>query len=137
MAATVEITSSNFKQQLEKDGILLIDWWAPWCGPCRAFGPIYERVAQKNSDLVFGKVNTEDEQALAVELGIQSIPTLMIFRDRILLFSQPGLLPERVLEDLLKQARDLDMDKVRAQIAHRPASSAGGQDEGHSGGEVR
>jgi thioredoxin 1 len=116
-SATVEITSQNFKDVVEKDGIVLIDWWAPWCGPCRVFGPTYEKVAGKNPDITFGKVNTEDQQELAAAFDIRSIPTLMIMRDKVLLFSQPGALPEPALEDLISQARKLDMEKVRAEVA--------------------
>jgi thioredoxin 1 len=119
--AIVEITTQNFKQTVEKDGIVLIDWWAPWCAPCRMFGPIYERVSEKHPDIAFGKVNTEAEPALAGEFGISSIPTLMVFRDRVLLFAQPGMLPEAVLEDLIKQVRNLDMEKVRKEIAEEAA----------------
>jgi thioredoxin 1 len=117
--ATVELTSKNFKDVAEKDGVVLIDWWAPWCGPCRAFGPTYEKVAAKNPDLTFAKVNTEEQQELAGAFDIRSIPTLMIMRDKVLLFSQPGALPEAALEDLIRQVRALDMDKVRAEIAEQ------------------
>ncbi len=114
---TVEISGQNFKDVVERDGIVLIDWWAPWCGPCRSFGPTYEKVAQKHPDITFGKVNTEDQPDLAGAFEIRSIPTLMILRDKVLLFSQPGALPEAALEDLIRQVRALDMEKVRADIA--------------------
>ena len=119
--ATTEITVGNFKSVVEKDGIVLIDWWAPWCGPCRAFGPIYEKAAAANPDITFGKVNTQDEQALAAEFDIQAIPTLMVFRDRVLLFSQAGMLPQAALEDLIKQVRALNMDEVRKEIESKKA----------------
>ena len=116
-SGTVEITGVNFKQVVERDGIVLIDWWAPWCGPCRSFGPTYEKVAGKHPDITFGKVNTENEQDLAGAFDIRSIPTLMILRDRVLLFSQPGSLPEAALEDLIAQARKVNMDEIRARVA--------------------
>ena len=116
---TVEITGLNFKDVVERDGIVLIDWWAPWCGPCRTFGPTYEKVAQKHPDITFGKVNTEAQADLAGAFEIRSIPTLMILRDKVLLFSQPGALPEAALEDLIRQVRGLDMEKVRAEIAEQ------------------
>ena len=115
--ATVEITEKNFKEVVEREGIVLIDWWAPWCGPCRAFGPTYEKVAREHPDVTFGKVNTEQEQGLAGAFEIRSIPTLMILRDKVLLFSQAGALPEAALQDLLRQVRALDMARVRAEIA--------------------
>ena len=121
---TVEITGQNFKEVVERDGIVLIDWWAPWCGPCRVFGPTYEKVAQKHVDITFGKVNTEDQPELAGSFDIRSIPTLMILRDKVLLFSQPGALPEAALEDLIRQVRALDMEKVRADIAAQEAAAA-------------
>jgi thioredoxin 1 len=115
--ATVQITTKNFDETLKKGGIVLLDWWAPWCGPCRAFGPIYERVSAKHPDIVFGKVNTEEEPALAGRFGIRSIPTLMIFREEAQLFAQPGMVPENVLEDFVDQARKVDMADVRRKIA--------------------
>lgn len=122
--STVAITKDTFKQTVEKDGIVLIDWWAPWCGPCRSFAPTYEKVAKKHPDVTFAKVNTEEEQELAGSFDIRSIPTLMILRDRVLIFSQPGALPEAALEDLIGQARALDMDKVRAEIAEHEKTHA-------------
>ncbi len=114
---TVEITNANFKEVVEKDGIVLLDWWAAWCGPCRGFAPTYEKVAEKHPDITFGKVDTEASSDLAAAFEIRSIPTLMILRDRVLLFSQPGALPEAALEDLIRQVRALDMEKVRADLA--------------------
>jgi thioredoxin 1 len=114
---TVELSTQSFKETIEKDGIVLIDWWAPWCGPCRAFAPTYEKVAAEHPDVTFAKVNTEDEPDLAGSFDIRSIPTLMVLRDRVLLFSQAGALPEAGLQDLIRQVRALDMDQVRAEIA--------------------
>lgn len=115
--ATRELTLENFESTIQDNPIVLIDFWAEWCGPCRAFGPIFEKAAEKHEDVVFGKVNTEQQQALAGQLGIRSIPTLMIFRDNILLFAQPGMLPAEALDDLITQTRALDMDEVREKIA--------------------
>jgi thioredoxin 1 len=118
-AATVEITQENFKQVVEQDGIVLIDWWAAWCGPCKMFAPTYQKVALKHPDLTFGKVDTEAQQELAGSFQIRSIPTLMILRDKVLLFSQAGALPEAALDDVIRQVRALDMEKVRAEIAEQ------------------
>jgi thioredoxin 1 len=117
--ATVEITGGNFKEVVEKDGIVLIDWWAAWCGPCRMFAPVYEKVAANHPDITFGKVDTEAQPDLAGAFEIRSIPTLMILRDKVLLFSQAGALPENALEDLIRQVRALDMSEVRTQIAEQ------------------
>ncbi len=121
--ATVDLTTATFFQTVKRDGIVLVDWWASWCGPCRAFAPIYAKVASRHSDLVFGKVDTEAEGALASAFQIRSIPTLMIFRDSILLFAQPGMLPERALEDLVTRARALDMEEVRRKMAEAESAA--------------
>ena len=114
--ATVEITKDNFETTVER-GIVLLDWWAGWCGPCRAFAPTFEAASEKHQDLVFGKIDTDAQGELAGGFGIRSIPTLMVFRDNILIFEQPGVLPAPVLEELVGKVRALDMDDVRKQIA--------------------
>lgn len=120
--ATMELTLENFEDTIFKEGITLVDFWAEWCGPCRMFGPIFEKAAEENLDIRFGKVDTEAQQQLAGMAGITSIPTLMIFRDGILLFNQPGALPAPALNDLIGKVKELDMDTVRAEIAKQDSS---------------
>jgi thioredoxin len=116
--ATVEFDKSAFEAAIvAEDSFVLVDFWAEWCGPCRQFGPIYERVSDKHPDITFAKVDTEQEQELSAMAGIKSIPTLMMFRDGILLFNQAGAAPESALEDIIAQARNLDMNAIRAELA--------------------
>ena len=122
--STINLTASTFEETVSSDDIVLVDWWASWCGPCRAFAPVFEAASAKHDDLVFGKVDTEAEQSLAGAAGIMSIPTLMIFREGVLLFSEPGALPAAALEDLIAQVRALDMDEVRATMAAEAADIA-------------
>lgn len=119
--ATTTLTADNFQQVIENNDIVLIDYWAPWCGPCRAFGPIFEKASDKHPNLVFAKVNTEEQQELAAAFNIRSIPTLMIFREQILLFAQPGMLPAAALEALITKVEALDMDEIRKSIAAEQA----------------
>jgi thioredoxin 1 len=114
---TTTLTHANFEQAVTSNDIVLVDFWAAWCGPCRMFAPVFDKAAQQHPDIVFGKVDTEAEQALAAAAGISSIPTLMAFRDGILVFSQPGALPAAALEEVIQAVQELDMDDVRAQLA--------------------
>jgi thioredoxin 1 len=114
--AVVNLTEATIEDTISDNGIVLIDWWASWCGPCRMFAPIFDEAAEQHDDIVFGKVDTEAEQNLAGQAGIRSIPTLMAFRDGILVFSQAGALPQAALEDLITQVRALDMDEVRKEL---------------------
>jgi thioredoxin 1 len=115
--ATVELTHENFEQTINENAMVIVDFWAPWCGPSKGFAPVYEKAAEAHPDIVFAKVNTDDEQELAGAFGIRSIPTLMVFREKVILFQQPGALPAAALEQVITQAQALDMAKVHAEVA--------------------
>lgn len=122
--ATIDVTADNFNDIISNNEFVIVDFWAPWCGPCKGFAPVYEELSEKYPDIVFAKVNTEDEQALAGEFQIRSIPTLMIFREQIILFSQPGALQRPQLEQVIEQAQELDMDEVNKDIEQQQADEA-------------
>jgi thioredoxin 1 len=121
--AVMELTKDNFEQVVTSNPTVIVDYWAPWCGPCRGFAPVFEKVAEKNPDVVFAKVNTEEEQEIAAHFQIRSIPTLMVFREQIIVFSQPGALPQGAFEQIVERAKGLDMAEVRKQIAAEDQSA--------------
>ena len=122
--AAIELTNDNFRSTIDDNDIVLVDFWATWCGPCQQFGPVYEAASEIHTDIVFGKVNTEEQQQLSAEFGIRSIPTLMIFREQIGVFMQPGALPPNALEEVIGKVRELDMDYVRAEIEKQNSGQA-------------
>lgn len=121
--ATVDITKETIQDTITNNDIVVIDFWAPWCGPCKSFAPTYEAVSEKHSDVIFGKVNTEDQQELGANFQIRSIPTLMVFREQIAIFSQAGALPESALEEVIAKTKELDMDQVRKDVAEQQANN--------------
>lgn len=123
--AVLDLNDQNFEETILNNDFVVIDFWAPWCGPCRGFAPVYEAAAEKHEDIVFTKVNTEEQQALAGHFQIRSIPTLMIFREKVIIYAQPGALPASGLEDLLARARAIDMAQVHAEIAAESAKDNG------------
>ena len=127
--ATVELTQENFEETINKNPMVIIDFWAPWCGPCKGFAPVYEKAAETHPDVVFAKVNTDEQQEIAGSFNIRSIPTLVIFREKVILFQQPGALPGSALEQVITQAKAIDMAKVHAEVAsqQQTAQSAGGE----------
>ena len=124
--ATIEATKANFEGLIDGNSFVIVDFWAPWCAPCRAFGPIFEEVSEQHKDIVFAKINTEAETELAAHFQVRSIPTLMVFRDQIILFAQPGSMPRKALEEVIREVGTIDMDEVRREVAEET-----GHDHGH------
>ena len=130
--ATIELTKETFEDTILKNDTVIVDFWAEWCGPCKMFAPTFEKVSADHPDIVFAKVDTEDQQELAGYFNIRSIPTLMVFRDQVGIYSQPGALPEPAFRDLIDQAMALDMDAVRKEIEEHSHDTEGAEHEGHS-----
>ena len=122
--ATVELTKENFEQTVNGNPMVVVDFWAPWCGPCRGFAPVFEKASETHPDVVFGKINSDEQQELAAAFNIRSIPTLMVFREKVILFQQAGALPGQALDQVLAQAKSLDMAKVHAEIAAQQGGAA-------------
>ena len=125
--AVVELTKENFEQVITANPMVIVDYWAPWCGPCRGFAPVFESVAEANPDVVFAKVNTDEEQEIAQHFQIRSIPTLMVFKEQVIVFSQPGALPQGAFEEVVQKTKSLDMEMVRKQIAEQEAAEGAPQ----------
>jgi len=125
--ATLDLTKDNFEKTINENPMVIVDFWAPWCGPCRGFAPVFEKASESHPDVVFGKINSDEQQELAAAFNIRSIPTLMVFREKVILFQQAGALPGQALEQVLTQAKTLDMAKVHAEIAAQKPADGGAQ----------